>query len=96
MYPSTHIRLYPSIARLLALSLVIMHIFSVAVAALSTAQLVLGGSIKARSPYVVKETHFVPNQWTKIGIPHPDHMVDLKIGMKNNRFHELERHLYEG
>lgn len=44
----------------------------------------------------VKETHFVPSKFTKIGIPAPDHVISLKVGLTNKRFPELEKHLYEG
>ena len=51
--------------------------------------------LKARSPYAVKETHFVPRGWSDAGAPSPDHVLDLKIGLKNKRFAELEKELYE-
>lgn len=73
-----------------------MYFFTAIVTALAAAQAVVGSPVKARSPYAVKETHNVPRKWTKIGIPAPEHMVNLKIGLKNKRFNELERRLYEG
>ncbi|KAK5072853.1 hypothetical protein LTR64_000737 [Lithohypha guttulata] len=51
--------------------------------------------LNSRSTYAVKETHFVPRGWSDAGKPHPNHLVDLKIGLKNKRFADLERHLYE-
>lgn len=92
----TFTRLSSTTHTLLVLTLFTMHFWSAAVAALSTAQVVLGGNVNSRSPYAVKETHFVPSKWNKIGTPNPDHTIKLKIAMKNDRFHELERHLYEG
>ncbi|KAK5099652.1 hypothetical protein LTR24_001311 [Lithohypha guttulata] len=50
----------------------------------------------ARSPYSVKETHFVPRGWTASDQPpHPNQLLDIKIGLKNKKFADLERHLYE-
>ncbi|KAK5958174.1 hypothetical protein OHC33_000015 [Knufia fluminis] len=48
----------------------------------------------ARSPYAVKETHFVPRGWTATD-DSTDQLLDLKIGLKNKKFADLERHLYE-
>jgi tripeptidyl-peptidase I len=52
--------------------------------------------IKARTPYVVKETHDVPRKWGNVGKAPGDHMLHLKIGLKQDRFDELEQHLNEG
>ena len=60
------------------------------------AQAVLGTPIRARSPYAVKETHFAPRKWTPIDRAPADHMLHLQIGVKQDRFDELEKHLYEG
>lgn len=69
---------------------------SLACGLLLSAASVLGSPVQARSPYAVKDSHRVPAKWTKIGTPSADHMVWLTIGLKQDRFDELERHLYEG
>jgi len=53
-------------------------------------------TVKARSPYAVKETHGVPNRWRNVGPPNQSHIINLQIGLKQGNFEELERHLYEG
>lgn len=50
---------------------------------------------EVRSPYAVKETHFVPREWTNVGNPHPEANIDLKIGFVNKNFAKLEQQLYE-
>jgi tripeptidyl-peptidase-1 len=50
----------------------------------------------ARSPYVLKETHFVPREWTKLDRSHGGKTIQLQIGLKQGRFDELDRHLHEG
>ena len=65
---------------------------SVAIAA----QAVLGTPIRARTPYEVKETHYAPRKWTQIDRAPADHMLHLQIGLKQDRFEELEKQLYEG
>ncbi|OAL52778.1 tripeptidyl-peptidase 1 precursor [Pyrenochaeta sp. DS3sAY3a] len=55
----------------------------------------LATPISARSPYVVKETHFVPKEWTKLERAHGDKTIQLQIGLKQGRFDELDRHLHE-
>ncbi|KAH8707046.1 tripeptidyl-peptidase 1 precursor [Phaeosphaeriaceae sp. PMI808] len=49
----------------------------------------------ARSPYVVKETHFVPNEWSKLERSHGGKTIQLQIGLKQGRFDELDRHLHQ-
>lgn len=73
-----------------------MHFFTTSVAVLAVAQTALAAQIKSRTPMMVKETHFAPSKFAKVGIPESDHMINLRIGLANTRFHELERHLYEG
>lgn len=58
--------------------------------------LVSSSPIKARTPYAVKETHYPPPQWQRVGPARAGHMVNLQIGLKQGQFDELERHLYEG
>lgn len=50
----------------------------------------------ARSPYVVKETHFAPKDWRKLDRAHGTKTIQLQIGLKQGRFDELDRHLHEG
>ena len=50
----------------------------------------------ARSPYLVKETHFVPKEWRKLERAHRGKTIQLQIGLKQGRFEELDRHLHEG
>ena len=57
---------------------------------------VLGVHSKRRPSYAVKETHHVPQQWTRVGPAPAWHMINLQIGLKQGRFSELEKHLYEG
>lgn len=49
----------------------------------------------ASTAYAVKETHFVPRGWSRVAKPSSDHLIDLQIGLKQERFHELEQHLYQ-
>jgi tripeptidyl-peptidase-1 len=67
-----------------------------AIAALFAASLVSSSPIKARTPYAVKESHFVPPQWSRVGPAHEGSVISLQIGLKQSQFEELERHLYEG
>lgn len=64
-------------------------------AAIAT-QAVLATPIRARSPYIVKETHNAPNGWTKLNRAQGDGVIDLSIALKQSNFAELERQLYEG
>ena len=52
--------------------------------------------LKSRTPYVVKETHGIPRKWESVGRAPGDHILQLKIGLKQDRFTELEQHLHEG
>ncbi|KAJ9655304.1 hypothetical protein H2198_005833 [Neophaeococcomyces mojaviensis] len=75
-----------------------MRVFSAALAALLSFQVAIAKPLtplRLRSPPAVKETHFVPRGWAATGEPTPDHVLDIKIGLKNKRFAELEQHLYE-
>ncbi|KAL1970125.1 hypothetical protein VTN77DRAFT_6530 [Rasamsonia byssochlamydoides] len=47
------------------------------------------------SPYRPKEFHPVPRGWTEIGPAPPTHTIALQIGLKQHRFDELEKALYE-
>lgn len=60
------------------------------------AQAVLGSPIQARTAYALKETHNVPYSWRQLERAPREQMLHLKIGVKQSKFDELERHLYEG
>ncbi|CAD6453135.1 2aceba83-2327-4523-8826-632c26887149 [Sclerotinia trifoliorum] len=57
--------------------------------------LVSASPIKARTPYAVKETHYPPSQWQRVGPATKGHLINLQIGLRQGQFDELERHLYE-
>jgi tripeptidyl-peptidase-1 len=71
-------------------------LFATVVLAAVAARDALASPIQARSPYVVKETHFVPKEWTKLDRAHGSKTIQLQIGLKQGQFEELDRHLYEG
>ena len=50
----------------------------------------------ARSEYAVKETHFVPRGWERVGEAPATQSVTLQLALKQSQFDELERNLYEG
>lgn len=68
---------------------------AIALSLLLAAQAVWASPVR-RSVYEVKDTHRVPFKWTEVGTPSADHPIRLTIGLKQSRFDELERHLYEG
>lgn len=49
-----------------------------------------------RDTYAVKDKHHVPRLWKRIRPAPEQHVLNLQIGLKQSRFDELERHLYEG
>jgi tripeptidyl-peptidase-1 len=49
-----------------------------------------------REGYGVKDRHHVPRQWRRIGEAPGEHLILLQIGLKQEGFEELERHLFEG
>ena len=53
-------------------------------------------AIPLGTSYATKETHSVPPGWTNVGVAPSNHQLELKIGLKQDRFHELEKRLYEG
>ena len=72
---------------------------SILLTAVVAAQAVFANPIKPisdRSAYAVKEKHWVPKRWTKVGRAPSDALLNLQIGVKQSSFGELERHLYEG
>jgi tripeptidyl-peptidase-1 len=62
----------------------------------AAAQAAFASPIKVRTDYAVKEVHPAPRKWTPAGRAPLNHMLHLQIGLKQERFDELERHLYEG
>ena len=52
--------------------------------------------IKARSEYALKERHHVPRLFSRVQRAPLNHVIDLKIALKQSNFDELERQLYEG
>jgi hypothetical protein len=73
-----------------------MHLTSV----LSVSVFLLGTSsstpIRSRSPYALKESHYVPRKWARVGAAPSEHILNLRIGLKQDRFDELEKALWEG
>lgn len=63
---------------------------------LACAGTVLASPSHRRADYAVKERHYVPRSWTRVGPAPSQHQIQLHIGVKQGNFNELERHLYEG
>lgn len=61
----------------------------------ATLSAAFGNRFSSRS-YAVKERHVVPKQWTRIGRAPANTILELRIALKQSKFDELERHLYEG
>lgn len=72
-----------------------MHFTTLFLVAVFAARNVLATPI-ARSPYAVKETHFVPKEWSQQERAHGAKTIQLQIGLKQGRFDELDNHLNEG
>lgn len=75
-----------------------MYLLSAALAAVLSFQIAVATPLpqpRPRSSYAIKESHFVPRGWSDAGTPEPGHILDLKIGLKNKNFADLERHLFE-
>lgn len=58
--------------------------------------LATAGSLIQKSPLVVKETHHVPAKWTCLGPAPPDHVLELRIGLRRSNFALLQQRLFEG
>lgn len=69
---------------------------SALLAAAIAANAALASPIRARSPYAVKEEHYVPREWTKLGRSHGESVIQLQIGLKQGRMDELITHLHQG
>jgi len=48
-----------------------------------------------RHTYLLKESHEIPMAWSRVGPAHPGISIILQIGLKQSRFDELEKQLYE-
>lgn len=46
--------------------------------------------------YAVKDRHLAPVGWSVITLAPQDHLLHISIGLKQDRFHELEKILYQG
>lgn len=77
-------------------SLIMKFCASALFAAAIAVQPAFGTPIKARTAYDVKEIHNVPRKWKNVGRAPADHKLHLQIGLKQDNFDELNRHLYEG
>ena len=64
--------------------------------ALAAVQAVIATPVRSRTAYQVKERHFAPRKWQKLARAPSDHVIDLRIGVRQSNFDELERRLYEG
>jgi tripeptidyl-peptidase I len=60
------------------------------------AQAVFANPIQVRTDYAVKEVHQAPRRWAPVSRAPPNHMLHLQIGLKQERFDELEQQLLEG
>ncbi|KAK4999630.1 hypothetical protein LTR66_001366 [Elasticomyces elasticus] len=73
----------------MVLSLLILLLSSTAIA------LVAPALSAQRWDYVIKDKHVVSEKWKQHRRADPDHILRMRIGLKQNNFDELERHLYE-
>ena len=48
------------------------------------------------SSYQLKEHHYAPRAWVRVGAAPSNHIISLRIGLAQSRFDELEKNLYEG
>lgn len=55
----------------------------------------LANPLNTRKAYAVKDNHNVPRGWRKAGKAPESHVLNLKIGLKQSRFDELHKSLYE-
>jgi tripeptidyl-peptidase I len=53
------------------------------------------GAIEPRSAYKVKSDHPVPSQWNRVDRAPSNHLLELRIGLTQAKFRDLERDLYE-
>jgi tripeptidyl-peptidase-1 len=60
------------------------------------AQVVTSSPLLSSTSIKVKERHLIPRNWRHIARAPESQTIKLKIGVKQGRFEELERQLYEG
>lgn len=69
-----------------------------ALLALVSASVALAGEVQStwkECPHKLKEQVIPPHRWEKVRPAPPEHRIELKIGLVQPNFAELERHLYE-
>ncbi|KAF2402371.1 tripeptidyl-peptidase 1 precursor [Trichodelitschia bisporula] len=72
-----------------------MVAFTHLLALLAAADAAVSKPLRTRSLYAVKEAHPLPEGWEALGPAPEDHVIKLSIAVKQGRFDELERQLYE-
>ena len=73
-----------------------MHMATLLAGAAALAATTAGTPLARDTTYAVKDTHNVPCKWERVGPAPGEHVLNMQIGLKQARFEELERHLYEG
>lgn len=63
---------------------------------LLVAAVVTASPMRPRADYGIKEKFHVPRGWSRLGPAPAEHVINLRIGLKQGQFAELEKHLYEG
>jgi len=63
----------------------IMKLSKLLIAAVVSAQVALGSPIKLRIPPGIKRKHTVPSKWKLVSDAHPDHTVELRIGVADSQ-----------
>ena len=64
--------------------------------AVFAAQAALASPIRSRSPYAIKEEHFVPRGWSKVKRAEGNGRIQLQIGLKQSNMQGLIKDLHEG
>lgn len=72
------------------------HFHALALALLFALDGARGSPLQTHSTYALKDSHRVPLSWLQKGSASPTQLVTLQIGLKQGRFDELERQLYQG
>ncbi|KAF4302378.1 putative tripeptidyl-peptidase 1 precursor [Botryosphaeria dothidea] len=62
---------------------------------LLVAAVVTASPMRPRADYGIKEKFHVPRGWSRLGPAPAEHVINLRIGLKQGQFAELEKHLYE-
>lgn len=62
----------------------------------TTSILLASAALSWATPYQLKEFHPIPRGWTQLERAPRSHSIRLEIGLKQGRFDELEKSLYEG